>query len=167
MKRHTALHSLTADHHHTLGLAVRLKRGKPEQAKGLAKLFLSIYENAMLHHFRGEEEVLLPAFASKVGDDHPLIICTLVEHIKVHRFADKVRNELNCGTITKKLLTKIAETIEAHVRFEENELFTEIERTLSEAELLAVMERLPLIDHTVKTKKRFIARYAAPLNEQT
>ena len=163
MKRHLALHGLTTDHHHTLGLAVRLKRGAVREATALAQLFLSAYEESMVHHFRGEEEVLLPAFAAKVGDDHPLIIRTLTEHIRIHRLADKVRKTLQTNAITKKLLTEIAQTLEAHVRFEENELFPAIEAVLVDDELNAVMERLPLIDHTVRTEQGITVRYAVNL----
>jgi hemerythrin-like domain-containing protein len=119
----------------------------------------------MLHHFRGEEEVLLPAFAAKVGDDHPLIVRTLTEHIRIHRLADEVRKALQSGAVIEKLLTEIAQTLEAHVRFEENELFTAIETTLTDDELRAVMERLSLIDHTVKTEQGIIARYALTLTD--
>jgi len=165
MKRHPSLLSLTTDHHHTLGLVVRIKRSEPEEAEGLAKLLLSTYEQAMLHHFRGEEEILLSAFAAKVGDDHPLIVRTLTEHIRIHRLADKVRKALQSNAVTKKLLTEIAQTLEAHVRFEENELFTAIEATLTDDELHAVMERLPIIDHTVKTEQGITARYAVTLTD--
>jgi hemerythrin-like domain-containing protein len=72
---------------------------------------------------------------------------------------------LRTNTVTEKLLTEIAQTLEAHVRFEENELFTAIEATLTDDELRAVMERLPIIDHTVKTEQGIIARYALTLTD--
>jgi hemerythrin-like domain-containing protein len=165
MKRHPSLHGLTVDHHHTLGLVVRINRSRPEEVESLARLLLLTYEQAMLHHFRGEEEVLLPAFAAKVGDDHPLIVRTLTEHIQIHRLANEIRKALRTNTVTEKLLTEIAQTLEAHVRFEENELFTAIEATLTDDELCAVMERLPIIDHTVKTEQGIIARYALTLTD--
>lgn len=123
MKRYPSLHGLTVDHHHTLGLVVRINRSRPEEVESLARLLLLTYEQAMLHHFRGEEEVLLPAFAAKVGDDHPLIVRTLTEHIRIHRLADEVRKALQSGAVIEKLLTEIAQTLEAHVRFEGKRTF--------------------------------------------
>jgi hypothetical protein len=123
MKRHPSLHGLTVDHHHTLGLVVRINRSRPEEVESLARLLFLTYEQAMLHHFRGEEEVLLPAFAAKVGDDHPLIVRTLTEHIRIHRLADEVRKALQSGAVIEKLLTEIAQTLEAHVRFEGKRTF--------------------------------------------
>jgi hypothetical protein len=123
MKRHPSLHGLTVDHLHTLGLVVRINRSRPEEVESLARLLLLTYEQAMLHHFRGEEEVLLPAFTAKVGDDHPLIVRTLTEHIRIHRLADEVQKALQSGAVIEKLLTEIAQTLEAHVRFEGKRTF--------------------------------------------
>lgn len=160
MKRHVALHGLTSDHHHGLALALRIKRGMPDEAATLARLFLDAYAQELLFHFRGEEEVLLPAFAQEVGDDHPLIVRTLIEHIRLHRLADRLRSEMRQGAVPKALLNEIAQTLEAHIRFEEEELLPAVEAALSDGELMRMSERLPLIDHTVITEGGITARYA-------
>jgi hypothetical protein len=65
MKRHPALVPLSRDHHHALVIARRLRQATEQTADDAARAFLAHWHDEERHHFRLEEEVLLPAYAAR------------------------------------------------------------------------------------------------------
>jgi len=137
MKRHPALAPLSRDHHHALVLARRLRRAEAGDAHEAAQAFLEHWEDEERLHFRLEEEVLLPAYAAHGDPDHPAVIRTLLDHMRIRRDVERLAagSELD-------LLHELGVRLADHVRLEENELFPLVERTLPEPALAALGERL-------------------------
>lgn len=111
MKRDPRLHQLSSDHHHTLVLVRNLRRGL--EPREVARIF----EEQLAPHFALEERVLLPALVKAGRAD--LAARTLDEH------ADIRASRSNAA--------RLAELLEAHVRFEERELFPVCEELIPQA----------------------------------
>jgi hemerythrin-like domain-containing protein len=132
MKRHPALAPLSRDHHHALVLARRLRR-----AGEVAQAFLEHWTTEERLHFRLEEEVLLPAYAAHGDPEHPAVIRTLLDHMRIRRDVERLT-----GGAELDLLHELGVTLADHVKLEEHELFPLVERTMPESALFALRERL-------------------------
>ena len=136
--RHPSLIPLSHDHHHTLAQARRLKGvpvdSEPASVGRTADDFVNFYLGRTRHHFHEEEELF---FAPLVDDDTvgPLIARAVADHLRVHAKVQTLRRQLSTGDIAPPLIVAIADLLESHVRFEEQELFPLIEQDLSEEEL--------------------------------
>lgn len=119
MKRHPLLQSLSREHHPALSLAVRLKRVRDAEA---ATLLAQFDIPALLAHFDEEERDWLPGLTA--DDERPLRDRTLDEHRQIRACLA----EIGRGETTR--IAEFARLLEAHVRFEERELFPLIERHL-------------------------------------
>ena len=137
MKRHSALVSLSRDHHQSLVLAQRLRRGTDDTFTDIARMFLAHWQAEEQQHFRLEEEILLPAFAEHFPPHHPAILRTLVEHAEIRRDAVQLT-----VAPTLEVLHLIGVRLADHINFEEHELFPLIETALSEEELRALGDRI-------------------------
>jgi hemerythrin-like domain-containing protein len=137
MKRHPALAPLSRDHHHALVLARRLRRAGAADSREAAQAFLEHWSEEERLHFRLEEEVLLPAYAAHGDPDHPAVIRTLLDHIRIRRDVERL-----AAGADLELLHELGARLADHVKLEEQELFPLIERTMPESALAALGERL-------------------------
>jgi hemerythrin-like domain-containing protein len=137
VKRHPALTPLSRDHQHTLAIAQRLRRATPETAEQALAAFLAHWELEEKLHFRIEEEVLLPAYATHGDPGHPMLVRVLVDHLSIRCDA-----ELLASKVSLQRLHTLGERLASHVRLEEHELFPLIEASLTDAELSALGDRL-------------------------
>jgi hypothetical protein len=133
VKRSPELTPLSRDHHKALTAALGLKRADdPGEA---ATAFVAFWDSHGRHHFQIEEDVLLPGWLD--GDpnaDRSMISRVLEEHVTIRARARQLgRGELDCDA-----LKALGEMLEAHVRFEERELFPRIEAGLDEASIAAL-----------------------------
>ena len=134
MKRNEALTPLSRDHHHALAVAQQLRRANEQTAVDARQAFLSFWHAEGHHHFRVEEDVLLPAFAHHVPADHEAVVRVLVEHVELRARATSVEAQQP----NHDDLRELGEALAKHIRHEERVLFPLIEATLSEAELAAL-----------------------------
>lgn len=131
IKRALELQPISHDHHHGLQLCWKIRTGlsreiAPERIKKYADWF---YENHLKPHFELEEKYVF----SVLGFNNPLVQHAMIGHSRLHAlFAKKEDVELN-------LLCVEAE-IQAHIRFEERVLFTEIQKNASQEELEQIQE---------------------------
>jgi hemerythrin-like domain-containing protein len=132
MKRSEALSPLSRDHHHGLFAALQLRRASAADAEDARRAFLAFWHSEGAHHFRVEEEVLLPTLARHASADDDAIVRTLVEHVDLRRRAADL--EGSAGPPLE-ALHELGDRLHAHIRGEENQLFPLIEATLSSAEL--------------------------------
>jgi hemerythrin-like domain-containing protein len=126
MKRSQELIALTREHHHALVLARRAIDGARELATGLAEIFASELEP----HFQIEEETLLPPMRD--AGELARVARTLDEHRRLRALAQAVKQ----GDLGS--LAPFGRLLEAHVRFEERDLFPCAEAVLPAAALAAV-----------------------------
>lgn len=134
MERHKSLISLSSDHHHGLSFAQKLKFGyKPSSssdseisADEKKEMVLKFSDDYLHRHFRVEEDIIAPYLP-----DNDLIKKMIDEHIKIYEllYIIEVRDPDN------ELLNMFGEKLEAHIRFEERELFPMLEKTLSAEQL--------------------------------
>jgi hemerythrin-like domain-containing protein len=126
VKRSEALRSLSRDHHQALVIARDLRRA--EDPPRAARHFLEFWKQHGELHFRVEEEVLLPCWAllGKVNADAAARVAR--EHLSIRRSA----MALESGRVSLEQIHDLAEQLEAHVRFEERELFALLEADLDE-----------------------------------
>ena len=147
MKRDEHLHPLGWDHHAALTSVVfvrkHLDRGADlDTLERIAGQFRTFHAEALVPHFRHEEEWLLPLLFDHVPEDDSMIIRTLVDHVALHRLVkclDDAEADVEHLTAALRALT---DRLESHVRFEERELFPRVEQLLSAASLAALGQKL-------------------------
>ncbi|NJW53277.1 hemerythrin domain-containing protein [Salinimicrobium oceani] len=125
LKRHENLKPLSRDHHHGLLLCwkitVGLKNGvEQERIKGYLDYFFS---SQLVPHFQFEEAEVFPL----LGEDHPMVERALKEHRRL--------KELFHTSLDTPALRAIEIELNRHIRFEERELFTEIQRVVPEEKI--------------------------------
>lgn len=136
MKRSAALEPLSHDHYESLQLAARLRRALREGESNLGALqaeALAHGHGEMARHFETEEEVLLPVLQAISAE---MAARLLREHEALRALLAEVEEGRNLAAS----LLAFAETLAAHVRFEEREAFPAIEASAG-AEAMAELER--------------------------
>ncbi len=124
MKRAEALRPLSRDHHAALVAAKALRDAAEPELARLA--FLEFWHEHGSHHFRVEEEVLLPGWALHAEIDRPAVARMLEDHLAIRR--EVLR--LEAGAVPVEELRELGRRLDEHVRFEERELFELIEKAL-------------------------------------
>jgi len=139
MKRSPELSPLSHDHHKALAIAQRLRRAEDADVSKTAAAFFDYWRDHGAHHFRIEEEILLPGWVD--GDaaaDRALAGRMADEHLEI-RIAVR---RLECGDPSRDALRELGGLLERHVRFEERELFPQIEAGLDPRTIAALGERI-------------------------
>lgn len=139
MKRTLALQPLSRDHHKGLAVALRLRRASLETAPQARTAFLTYWRAHGQHHFRREEEILLPVFARYGGSCHPLVVRVLLDHLAIRARARELDREPDQPP---ELLQELGLELADHIRLEERELFPLIESSVPMAPLTQVAAEL-------------------------
>jgi hypothetical protein len=138
MTRHEALIPLTHDHHHFLAHATRMQEAATQDAAArrlAADDYVSFYLGKGLRNLREEQELFFPA-AFFAGDQaRALVLRALAGHLEMCHQTHHLQEELSTGEIATASLEQLADILRAHVRLEEQELFTIIQHAVSEKEL--------------------------------
>jgi iron-sulfur cluster repair protein YtfE (RIC family) len=126
-KRHTSLQPLSREHHHALLLCWKFRQGfnkgvEPERMKKYADWFWASY---LAPHFKAEEEVFFPILAK----DHPGIIKALKQHKDLKAMFHSKDIDIPYT------LRQIAFELEQHIRFEERDLFNDIQEAATPEQL--------------------------------
>ncbi|MDR2188238.1 MAG: hemerythrin domain-containing protein [Azonexus sp.] len=126
MKRSAALIPLSHQHHTVLSYTARIIRAATaaDHEVLLAK-FSAFLHNHLEPHFTEEERDLLPRLAA-IGETQ-LVARTLDEHAQLRALATAIEGG------DKAALTPFGTLLQAHVRFEERELFAVAEARLYSA----------------------------------
>jgi iron-sulfur cluster repair protein YtfE (RIC family) len=142
-RRHDSLIPLSREHQYALMLCLRIHRGLIEHdldTKWLqmkAGQTVSFFEGELAAHFQAEEEVLFPPMRDLSGASR-IIDELLAEHEQMRLLIDQLRQiELSSLAST---LKEFADTLEAHIRKEERELFPIYEQQAS-PEVIFLVER--------------------------
>jgi hemerythrin-like domain-containing protein len=136
LKRSPELTPLSHDHHGALFVALGLKRAED---LGAGEAFAEFIAGKGERHFHEEETVLLPGWAAADPDaDESMTARVSAEHLELRAAGRR----LAAGKLDVEDLHRVGELLEAHVRFEERELFPLIESRLDDATLAALGEEL-------------------------
>lgn len=154
LKRHEALQPLSRDHVVGLHQAQILKKASLSSVQDQDRAvmdFATVWREDLVPHFADEERILprfirCDALCNQMLDDHS----------KINFLVSKI---LNCEEIQCSDLLHLAELLEAHIRWEEHELFPAIENVLSNAQLLSELgEQTNLVEESRKRKSGRFAR---------
>jgi hemerythrin-like domain-containing protein len=124
MKRADALRPLSREHLAALLAAKRL--GEADDLEEARSVFLEFWEEDGRHHFRVEEEVLLPTWSLYAEIDAAGVKRMLDEHLAIRREALRLVDKESSLENVRALGTLLHD----HVRFEERQLFPAIEAAL-------------------------------------
>ena len=127
MKRHAALQPLSRDHHVALVAAQRLRRAGADDTGAAREAFLEFWRDHGAHHFRVEEDVLLPAYAAHADPDEPCVVRMLLDHARIRAQAQRLEHD---AAPSAESLHTLGTALERHVRLEEREVFPLIEAAL-------------------------------------
>lgn len=138
MRRSQALIELTREHHPALVLALRAVTAArdPAKTRELAAALADIFARELEPHFRIEEQLLLPPLRD--AGEHAPAARTLDEHRRLRALAHAAARGDPAD------LASFGRLLEAHVRFEERELFPLAEAILPAAALAAVAARVTI-----------------------
>jgi hypothetical protein len=129
IKRHESLKELSRDHHFSLLLCWKIKEGvkKAIALQRIKRYTDHFYEEHLLPHFSIEEMLIFPL----LGDDHPLIKKALGDHARLKGLFEEKEASIE-------QFLEIVTELSQHVRFEERELFNELQQTLSPHKLAEI-----------------------------
>lgn len=157
MKRHPGLRGLSSDHQQGLVHARRLviaaadMKQRPDSNgsaahRETARSFLFLWAQHTNHHFRQEEEVLLPAFARYGDPDQPPIVRMLVEHVQIRRLVGDLEQQLSAqeGMPSPDTMHALGTLLYNHIRHEENVVFPIMESVIPSEILSELPEELSI-----------------------
>lgn len=133
MKRNKNLVELSKDHHHGLLLGWKIRQGLKAGValEEIANYIKHFTREALFPHFDEEESQLLPF----IDERDSYRVRTIEEHRQLREILNALADTQNHN---EEYLLKLAAVLEAHIRFEERELFPYMEMLLSEDELEAL-----------------------------
>lgn len=145
LKRHPALVPLSKDHHFGLLLCWKIRTGaKTGVAPGRIAAYVEyFYEHHLKQHFQEEEEYIF----SLLGANDEKRKKAEQQHRRINRLVEKLALIPERRDVT---LGQLEEELEAHIRFEERELFPYLQNILSSRELEELQARIDDI-HVVET----------------
>lgn len=117
------------DHHQALVIARKLRRA--DDPREAARQFLEFWTHGGESHFRVEEEILLPRWALLGNVDTEAAARLAREHLSIRSAALAIES----ADPSLDQVHGLGEELEAHVRFEERELFPLLECDLDEGQL--------------------------------
>jgi hemerythrin-like domain-containing protein len=131
VKRSKQLAPLSREHHDALMFIWKIKEGlKNGTPPAIISGYINWYwKNNLQNHFEQEEKLLLPHLP--VNDD--LAAQLKKEHETIRRLINKMDDSS---------ATLLADTLNAHIRFEERQLFPHVERVVSTEQLNEIFGQL-------------------------
>lgn len=147
LKRHPALVPLSKDHHFGLLLCWKIRIGikKEIEVDRIVAYVIYFFQNHLTTHFEEEEKYIFSLLDEKDEKRKK----AERQHRKIGRLVEKLSAEPESAIIT---LGQIEEEVEAHIRFEERDLFPYVQQNLDEFELARLKENIDAIHQvTVET----------------
>lgn len=144
MKRHKSLIFISHDHYHGLQLAQLIKKNAPKfknlpnDLEGKKNYTINFYENDLLHHFYLEENIILPAVKGRNKEIDKLFEEIIIEHKNIENAVESLKENINI----ENKLDEIGILLQNHIRKEEQILFENIQKELSENDLQKLEEEL-------------------------
>jgi iron-sulfur cluster repair protein YtfE (RIC family) len=144
LKRNDNLLKLSRDHHAGLLFCWKIRQGVKYhiETDRMIKYVKYFWNHHLATHFREEEEFLFPPL--KDAEVHK----ALDQHQKIKTFFDKV--EVLGMESEDHVLLELADTVDAHIRYEERVLFPHLQEQLTDEQLEMIGEQIvdePLTDN--------------------
>jgi len=144
LKRNDNLLKLSRDHHAGLLFCWKIRQGVKYhiETDRMIKYVKYFWIHHLSTHFREEEEFLFPPIKDAEVQK------ALDQHQKIKTFVDKV--EVAGMESEDEILLELADTVDAHIRYEERVLFPHLQEQLSDEQLEMIGEQIvdePLTDN--------------------
>jgi len=144
IKRSPALVQFSKDHHFALLLIWKIRQGmrlaiQPERINNYIIFF---FENYLEDHFREEEELLF-VHLDKNNEQGKIAV-------EDHKVLRQIVEEIKSNPKSESMATGFADKLEKHIRFEERELFNELQNTLNESDLNMIAEKMDTLHPALK-----------------
>jgi hypothetical protein len=126
LKRHSALQHISREHHQALMVVLNLKKAV-ERGLSIERLWAYVnwfFEHYYYQHISQEERFVFPL----LGAGHPFVKQALEEH-------RELINSLSAAKESEQAILNFALLLEKHIRFEERQLFQELQAVSTETEL--------------------------------
>jgi hemerythrin-like domain-containing protein len=136
IRRSQALVKFSKDHHFALLLIWKIRQGlhfgiEPQR---INNYITSFFQNYLEEHFKEEEELL---FVLLNKNNHSRKTAEQ-DHKVLRQTAEKIKSDPGNESIIQDFVTRL----EKHIRFEERDLFNELQNTLSEPQLNSIAEKM-------------------------
>ncbi|RYZ62650.1 MAG: hemerythrin domain-containing protein [Chitinophagaceae bacterium] len=137
IKRSQYILPLSKDHHFTLLFCWKIRQGLKHEveAERIKNYVAHFWEHDMQPHFREEEEIL---FAPVKKDEK--VVRAQNDHRQIEGQVESVLQASVEEAVEK--LTLLADTVDAHIRYEERELFSYLESSLTQVQLEEIGRKL-------------------------
>ena len=134
IKRSQALIQFSREHHFGLLLVWKIRQGLKNNIEPgrISKYSIFFFDGELTEHFKEEEKNLFV----KLPVDDPLRAKAFEEHEHIYKLVAELRKD----SLNTTLLTKFADALDSHIRFEERTLFNNLQQHLSEQELKKLEE---------------------------
>jgi hemerythrin-like domain-containing protein len=130
IRRSKHIVTLSREHHTGLLFCWKIRQGlKKKVDTARMQKYVAYFWQYHLHQHFQEEEIHLFA---KVQDE----LCT--KALKQHQNIRDLIQQVASSSPSEELLRQLADTVDAHIRFEERELFPHLENKLDEQELIRI-----------------------------
>jgi iron-sulfur cluster repair protein YtfE (RIC family) len=148
MRRHPGLRLLSEEHYFALAQARDLRSVGSDECELLPKevlsRFLAFWDQGGHHHFRKEEELLLPLYSRYAPINTVEMLTLFIQHTQIRQQVLQLRTaaELPERELLA-ILHKLGQDFEIHIRQEERIVFPLVEATIPD-ELLSAFESYAL-----------------------
>ena len=153
IKRSPQLAPLSREHHEGLLAAWKLRQGlaKNIEAGRMAAFIHWFWQQHLAPHFQKEEQ----AFSTILPATNPLLQRMIREHAEIKKLVHQAQEHEDL-----KNFETLAQLLNDHIRFEERELFGEIEKAASPEQLEQLSGLLTDEDHNLVWEDEFWLRSA-------
>ena len=131
-----------------------MQRASADDLAEVRETVLAVLGRPGAKHFRIEEEVLLPAFASAGDPRDDAVVTVLVDHVWIRERMER----LAVGELDLAGVRELGERLNAHVRHEERVLFPLIERALEPDALASLGRRISAAEAGLTPGDSFLIR---------
>jgi iron-sulfur cluster repair protein YtfE (RIC family) len=145
LKRHSALIPLSQDHHFGLLLAWKIRKGLKVgfEKHRIADYLEYFFKSHLEPHFEMEEKYLFPY----LPEEDPYRKRAELEHRDLRTLQAEISSHPQGGG---EMLSQFADELEAHIRFEERELFEHMQEALNPKELKELEGKIQELHHKVE-----------------
>ena len=144
IKRSPALVQFSKDHHFALLLIWKVRQGLRFgiESQRINNYIIFFFKNYLEEHFKEEEDLLF------VYLDRNNASRTVAEqdHKAVREIMEKIKSDPKNKTISTEFINRL----EKHIRFEERELFNELQNALNESDLNIIAEKMDTLHPALK-----------------
>ncbi|MBS1496793.1 MAG: hemerythrin domain-containing protein [Bacteroidetes bacterium] len=143
IKRNENIVLLSKDHHFALLFCWKIRNGLKQKAS-LQRIhdYILYFWNSHLHtHFKEEENILFK------GINDPLVVQAQQQHAEISALIDLIHTGKN---VSEEQYNHLADMVDAHIRFEERDLFPRLESILSAEALSSIGRQLTSVHKEIK-----------------